>query len=477
MRTISHFLRRRTRVRLLNVGVATLLFCNHVHSQNDGTNRLASPDTTLAAPAGGRCVLPSGAGTKDGSSWGNALDASQNGLQRGWDALKPDETLWIGSGQYVNVTLHIKSGSEAGRFKKLIGYDSGMGRPIFVSTFDKMNPAKSGQTFLTAESGASQWWVQNIELRNYRLGLYGRGRHQNVRIINFDVTGCREGISLDAGATVENPALGSHDIEIRDCEFTHYTKRGIRFQNGNYHVRVINCAADAGGREWATEPFQMGFSVAGAVKSQAGVAGAPDHDLTFINCIARNNFNDAGTKYWNADGFVAESGVYNLRYTNCKAFDNTDGGWDDKSSNALLEGCVALRNKRNFRFWGSARMVRCLSAYAVHPGGNGSAAGLWASGEVMAERCTFHNNSIGIDVDEGGSVALSKCIVSNDRQQKGVLTDVEAKAQLKHSETTLWQEGEGGEAPQFVNPSPQWDGVGTNFNSKTFGAQKGYHSE
>src|SRR5215212_3225898 len=63
-------------------------------------------------------LLPQGAGAKDGSSWQNALDGSA-GLQAGWDALQPGQTLWVGSGAYPNAKLNISKGGEAGKLKTL----------------------------------------------------------------------------------------------------------------------------------------------------------------------------------------------------------------------------------------------------------------------------------------------------------------------------------------------------------------------
>ncbi len=417
-------------------------------------------------------VLPQGAGTKDGSSWQNALDGAR--LQAAWDALKSGQTLWIGSGAYSGAKLNIGSGGEAGKLKTLAGKDTGGGAPVFTGTFKKDNPAKSGTTFITLSDGADFWQVQDIHLRDYGIGIASKaGGHVGARIRNFDVTGCREGISLHGGAAEANPELGSHDIEISDCEFTNYTKRGIRLKNGNYDFKITNVVADAGGKAWATEPFQMGFDVIGDdAAREKKTKGAPDHDITFTNCVALNNYHDNGEKYWNADGFVAERGVYNLRFINCKAFDNTDGGWDLKAENTLLEGCVALGNKRNYRFWGTTKMVRCLSAYSVYPGGSGGDLGLWTSGTVTVEQSSFYNS--GISPEDGGKVVVTNSLVARSKERPGT-APLSAKDGVTLVETVLWDETAAqGENPQFVNPSATWEGQGDAFNSKKFGPAKGY---
>lgn len=417
----------------------------------------------VAEKPGDKYILPKGAGTKDGSSWQNALDGTA-GLQAGWDALQPGQTLWVGSGAYGEAKLTIRKGGEAGKLKTLAGKDTGGGAPVFAGTFKKDNPAKSGATFITLADGSDNWQVQDIHIRNYKLGIASSaGGHQGVRIRNFDVTGSREGISLAGGGTAEKPELGSHDWEISDCEFVGYTKRGIRLKGGNYDFRITNCVADAGGKEWATEPFHMGFSV----------EGPRDHDITYTNCVALNNYHNAGEGYWNADGFCAER-VNNLRFFNCMAFDNTDGGWDLKAENVTLEGCIAVGNKRNYRFWGATtKLIRCLSADSVYPGGTGGDLGLWTNGKVAVENSTFYNSGISPD---GGTVTVTNSILARSKSKPGRIPLGE-KEGLKLANSVLWDETSAqGENPQFFNPSPLWAGQGNAFDSKKFSPGKGFHN-
>lgn len=433
------------------------------------------------APGADQYVLPGGAGTRDGSSWENARNAAAGGLQKGWDALAPGETCFVGGGRYPGVTLVLGSGGVPGKYKRLLGVNRAGQRPQFIGAWTREQPAR-GPDCITARQGAGCWRLENVEIRGYRIGVASTGgRHTGVRIVDVDVRGARSGIELTGGAPAARPELGTHDVGIQDCEFVGYTKRGIRFQGGNYDVRVVNCLADAGGRGWAVEPFQMGFAVQGAETSGKQPTGAaPDHDIAFENCVARNNYNDAGDNYWNADGFCAEGTPYNLRYVDCRATDNTDGGWDDKSPNPVLINCVALRNKRNFRFWtrtGVATLTNCIGAFSRKPGGSGTETGLWTQGGVRAENCTFHNNGIGTDLDGArANVELRRCVVSTDAAKAGVPSTVETGGKLTLLETAIWQEGKGGEDPQFGSARATWDGIGADMDSRRWGKAKGYHS-
>lgn len=472
---IDQFSAMRPNLCFLALLVLPIGACNAVADAPIGSRPLTLSPAAVEK-AGDRFVLPGGAGTKDGSSWANALDAGA-GLQAGWDALAPDGTLWIGSGNYNNLSLRISKGGEAGKLKTIAGKDTGGGQPFITSNFDKNNPSKSGGTFISLSDGADFWQVQNLHIRDYRLGIASSaGGHEGAVIRNFDVTGSREGITLTGGGTVENPELASHDIQIADCDFINFTKRGIRLKQGNYNFQISNCVADAGGKAWATEPFHMGFSVEGDdTARKARQPGVHDHNITYTNCIALNSYNDAGAGYWNADGFCGERGVNSLLFVNCMAFDSTDGGWDFKAENMRLEGCVAVGNKRNFRFWGkSTTLVGCLAASSVWPGGSGGDTGLWTNGVVEARNCTFYNS--GLSIDEPGQITLTDSIVARGKDRPSN-TPLGERPGLKLVNTILWDEASGqGENPAFIAPNPLWEGTGTAFDNRTFGKSKGFHA-
>jgi hypothetical protein len=66
-------------------------------------------------------------------------------------------------------------------------------------------------------------------------------------------------------------------------------------------------------------------------------------------------------QYTNGDGIAAEWPVRNLQITNVEANDNSDAGFDLKSSQTRLDRLTASRNSRNYRFWGEASAGRLTS--------------------------------------------------------------------------------------------------------------------
>jgi hypothetical protein len=90
--------------------------------------------------------------------------------------------------------------------------------------------------------------------------------------------------------------------------------------------------------------------------------------------------------YWNGDGFTDERGNRAIRYIDCLAADCTDGGFDLKSADVLLERCIAERNKRNFRLWSSGELRDCESREPVWRGGSGGKSHFSFHGDVGAYR-------------------------------------------------------------------------------------------
>jgi hypothetical protein len=428
-------------------------------------------------------ITPEGAGTKDGSNWENAFsyNSEETGLQRAWDSLTAGSTLFVGGGDYAAKPLILKAdGKTEAEIRRLVGVEQNDKLPTFTGIWEKTDKA-SGFALITVAKDSSWWAIENIVISKCRDGIVfeSPGRIADGLIKNIAMTEMREGIILDGGAQVLNPETGTHNILIKDFRIENYVKRGIRIKNGCYNITLENCYADAGGKDWATEPFHMSYSI------QGGGEGIYDHDITFINCEARNNYHDAGDGYWNADGFCAEGNVYNIVYIGCKSFDNTDGGWDDKSMNPLLIGCVAMRNKKNFRFWSGdpgAVFIRCLGAFAHKRGGNSEECSLWTRGKVKVYKSSFVGNPNSVFFNEWRlkpgewekmDIQIVDSIVTLPPENQKTID------KIGKTNSEIWsalpREGEalGYARPEEANKLLD---AGTAFDSIKFGPAKGYNS-
>jgi len=87
-------------------------------------------------------------------------------------------------------------------------------------------------------------------------------------------------------------------------------------------------------------------------------------------------------KYWNGDGIATEKTVDGVTIRNVTSNDNTDAGFDLKSSNTTLDRVSASGNKRNFRFWESTKIGTMTVGEIVKRGGAYGTAGIWIKGHA-----------------------------------------------------------------------------------------------
>ncbi|MEK3883346.1 cadherin-like beta sandwich domain-containing protein [Paenibacillus sp. PL2-23] len=444
----------------------------------------AVPGTLPPAPApspgsGDRYVTPEGSGTMDGSSWANAMNGNWvDGLQKAWDSAGATGTVFVGSGDYdVPQILEMTSGGlSVVEPKKLQGVDRGSGLPVFHGDFSHTMQRRG--TLIEVASEVSYWLLEDIEINRYYYGVETKGRNVGYRILNVDVSFMSDGLYLRGGATAQDASIGSNDILIEDSDFKYYTKRGIRFRDGNYNATVNRCTADAGGEAyWVTGNFPFSFQVADADQA----AGVIDRDITFNDCEGRNNYHNGGTGYWNGDSFVSEWNADNITYNRCKAFDNTDGGWDVKATNTYLNDCVALGNKRGFRFWstGEAVMNNCIAAYSDSFGAwIGATSNFSKRANVIMYDCTFFNNGGNELRIEGGFVTAYNSIFADTESTSNLYSKIDGG-----DYTLVDSVGYGyvngifqGTDPEILNPTNEfWTGVGADFNNGLYGSSKGYY--
>lgn len=116
-----------------------------------------------------------------------------------------------------------------------------------------------------------------------------------------------------------------------------------------------------------------GMLATGATDLPVGIAfDGTAHDFRVERCFMRGfQWQREPGQYWNGDGFSTERGNSRFLFRQCAAWDNSDGGFDLKSTETMLDDCISGRNARNFRLWTSMRATRLISLDPVKIGGIG----------------------------------------------------------------------------------------------------------
>ncbi|MCM2372225.1 right-handed parallel beta-helix repeat-containing protein [Rhodopirellula sp. ICT_H3.1] len=400
-------------------------------------------------------LTPHGAGRNDGTSWENAFD--QDSLSSVVnETMEAGDRLLLGGGTYRDVRLTISSGGVPGSPKTIVGVDRGEGLPVFVSSWSEEKPDK-GATAVRIEPGVGHVVFEGLRIEDYEICVLvpaaKNGASCEQLVFNdVDMKRFRHGFYLS----------DCDNLRLQDCDLRRYTKHGFRFDQGCNRVVVRRCTADCseGDSDWETktELFPFGFIV--------NNGGAANTEFLFEDCLARNNRMPLQKKrYKNGDGFVVEGNASDVRFVCCRAIRNQDGGFDLKVNDVRLVDCVALGNSRNIRIWKAATLENCFSGWA--------SCGLWCNGgPIMVHRTTFHElRQAAVQTDDQARepVTLSECLVSSC----GQVHRKTARGKVVLNETTVVEE-DAGQSPDYVQPSPDWDGLGDLLNSRTH-PNIGYH--
>jgi hypothetical protein len=176
---------------------------------------------------------------------------------------------------------------------------------------------------------------------------------------------------------IENTASGGErraamrGFAVRRCAGSGVERGFARIRYDSSQGIVEDCAADGEGIEGESIP------VGCALDDTA-------HNIVYRRCVMQNFRQSNGNRYWNGDGFSDEGRNYGIRYEQCEARGCTDGGYDCKSADVVLDRCIAEDNKRNFRLWGAtATLKSCTSRNPNWRGAgreNGGPAHIWLGG-------------------------------------------------------------------------------------------------
>lgn len=200
---------------------------------------------------------------------------------------------------------------------------------------------------------------RGVRARDVGNGLFVvREPVRDVQISNIRVDGGYRVIENTAAPELVN--AGSTGLHVRGARATGLVRSFARIRYDSSHGTIQDVSAS-------------GTLATGSTDLPVGIAFADTaHDFRIERCFMRGfQWQRKDKQYWNGDGFSTERGNARFLFRQCAAWDNSDGGFDLKSTETTLDDCVSGRNARNFRLWSSIRATRLISLDPIKIGGIG----------------------------------------------------------------------------------------------------------
>jgi serralysin len=336
-----------------------------------------TPALAQAATAKAAFIVPDGQG--DGSSF-----ESPASLQSLGELVKR-----VGAGGIV----YLIAGKEYKAGKPIMIAASGSkGAPVTITGVDKgLRPKRAvikgsrkgwrkggatdaggfgGNTLFAFSGNASNLTFTNLSVQHTgRVFDFSGNKGSGITVQDVDFYNVRDGFYTDGGSSVKN-------VVLRRFNGVGFSKKAVRFHGSSKGWLIEDCEFDSG--------LQFGDNFAVGIEANDRASGLQINGGYTINCLDKAGGNQK--KYWNADGVAAERGNSNIRISNHRSAGNSDGGYDLKSEDTILSGCVSEDNKRNFRIWGGSKsrpvlIENCRSGNPKSRGGIGGAHHLWISGK------------------------------------------------------------------------------------------------
>lgn len=289
-------------------------------------------------------------GTGDGSSWSDA--APLNELSDLLSNIEPGGEVLVAAdrGEYqLTDSVEIAAGGLKAMTVSVRGVNSATGEAMPAVVKGDRAGEEQGFGAFKLRRGANHLRFSHFMFRDVGNGAFSvTAPVSNLTIEDCTYENVYRFFENTAGDGEGHASL--RDFVVRRCSGTR-TERG--FLRIRYNARgglIEDCRG--GGL-----PNQGGYIPAGcALDDRAS-------EITYRRCVM-NGFQqlNAGDDYWNGDGFSDEPGNRNIRYEACEARGSTDGGFDCKSRDVVLQDCIAEDNKRNFRVWSErATLTHCTS--------------------------------------------------------------------------------------------------------------------
>lgn len=312
-------------------------------------------------------VSPVGSGRQDGSSWANA--ASINKLTAIVESAEAGSTVLLraDAGAYtVSQSINLRGGGTGDQPITIRGVD-GAGndmKAVFVGNRAEVySPsAAQGMEVFRLLDGADHLKFENMSFQNVSNAFRLAGTITDITVEDMAATNVSR--FMDNLVTGSAKSADVSDLTIRDVTVDGFAKGVVRLQYDSHNVVIERVNGDSQHIDGAN--FAIGVALDGTV-----------HDVV-IRDTSMGNITDTTNRYRNGDGFATERGVYSVRFERTYSYNNTDAGYDIKSSSTILVDAVSENNTRNFRFWGTDTVGEDLTSInPYYHGGSNTSSGVW----------------------------------------------------------------------------------------------------
>lgn len=273
-------------------------------------------------------------------------------------------------------------------FAILVGCGSGAS-----SSADAESTSTAPVTTETLLKSGQQWTIPYIKMDG-GVAIRIKGTVENATIGPVLIEGAKFGVLTDSGAVVRN-------LTVSDLHASELQREGIRLRGTVNQVTIRNFSLKMRAQKQVSPDLPVGITLYEGANISISDGMASGFQMV-----------DVSGTYTNGDGISSERAVDSLLIERVTATDNSDAGFDLKSTNTFLYDTRAERNKRNYRFWGT---VTTGTITSVDPLVNSIAAHVWAGNgaEVhIAKLVAKSSNTMPIlYLDGAKSVTIDECVL------------------------------------------------------------------
>ncbi len=368
-------------------------------------------------------ISPTGSGSKSGAGIENACTLSQLDKILA-NALPGDRILVIADKGDYNITKSISlthGGTENGAITiKGISSSGADMAATFVSNRAETYSLHSvqGQEVFRLLDGANHLTFENMNFQDVNTAFRLAGTLEEISLEHMSADNINRFVyNLATGDATSATVSG---LTIKDVDVTGFAKAVVSLRYDTNNVLIEGVTGDSQHVDGSN--FATGVQLDGTVHS------------VIVKDTKMGNITDTVNRYWNGDGFATEKDVYDVAFINTYAYNNTDAGYDLKSSQTTLVNAVAEGNTRNFRFWATDTVLENVTGLnpVYHGGISTLPANIWlaANAKVTVRDSEFTDDTgkaLLFDLKNAGTILTVENIVTNQVDASDILSSLSSK--------------------------------------------------